>query len=61
MHDLVFENAVICDGEGGPRFRGSVAVRGDEISAVSTEPLTGNQTVDADGLVLAPGCASPSA
>ena len=55
MHVLVFENAVICDGEGGPRFRGSVAVRGDEISAVSTEPVTGKQTVDADGLVLAPG------
>ena len=55
MHDLKIENARICDGLGNPIFDGAVAVTAGRITAVGevSEPV--RQTVDAAGLVLAPG------
>lgn len=62
MHDLLIENAVICDGTGGPRFSGGVAVSGGQITGIHRGPATGESArsrIDADGLVLAPGFVDP--
>jgi N-acyl-D-amino-acid deacylase len=55
-YDLLILNGRIIDGTGSPWFAGNVAVRGDRIAAVGS--LVGAQahdTIDATGLVVAPG------
>jgi N-acyl-D-amino-acid deacylase len=52
--DLVFRNATVIDGSGGPPFAGDVAIESDRITAVgSVGP--GRRELDATGLVLCPG------
>ena len=54
--DLVFRDATILDGTGGPRRQGDVAVSGDRIVAVGDlGAMTADREVVATGLVLAPG------
>ena len=49
-------NATVVDGSGEPAITGAVRIEGDRIVAVGDlEPLPGENTVDAGGLVLAPG------
>jgi len=55
MYDLLIRNAEICDGSGAPRRRGDVAVQGGCIAATGSVGGSATQTIDADGLVLAPG------
>jgi len=64
--DLSIRGATIVDGSGGPGFRGEVGVRDGRIVAI--RPDTGRcgagvgsarTTVEADGLVLAPGFVDP--
>ena len=55
MHDLVIDNARIIDGLGAPAFEGGVAVTAGRIAAVGRNLGTARQTVDAQGLALAPG------
>ena len=55
MHDLVIENARIVDGLGNPAFEGAVAVKGGRIAAVGDTVGETAETVDAGGMVLAPG------
>ncbi|PBC76552.1 N-acyl-D-amino-acid deacylase [Streptomyces sp. TLI_235] len=57
MADLVFRGATVVDGTGAPRRRADVTVTGGLIDTVGTagRRLTARRTVDADGLVLAPG------
>ncbi|MEF8860022.1 MAG: amidohydrolase family protein, partial [Halolamina sp.] len=58
MTDLLLENARIVDGTGAPWYRGSVAVEGDRIAAVSREssPDTSAATViDVADRVVSPG------
>ena len=55
MADFVIRNALILDGTGKPGFYGSVAVKGDQIVEVGTITSPGSVTIDAEGLVLAPG------
>jgi N-acyl-D-amino-acid deacylase len=55
--DLLFRGATVVDGTGAPGVRADVAVAGGRIADI-TPPGTGPtaaRTVDADGLVLAPG------
>jgi N-acyl-D-amino-acid deacylase len=55
-YDLIIVNGRVVDGTGRPGFAGSVAVRGDRIAAVGN--IAGAQardTIDAAGLVVAPG------
>jgi N-acyl-D-amino-acid deacylase len=55
-YDLLILNGRIVDGTGSPWFLGDVAVRGDRIAAVGR--LAGaraRDTIDATGLVVAPG------
>ncbi len=55
-YDLVIRNGRIIDGTGNPWFIGDVAIRGDKIVAIG-RALGGEakQTIDAKGLVVAPG------
>jgi N-acyl-D-amino-acid deacylase len=55
MHDLIIRNADICDGTGAPRCRGDVAVSQGRIVEVGRVAGTAARSIDADGLVLAPG------
>ncbi len=55
MHDLVIKNAVIIDGLGTPRRAGDLAVQGGHIADIGRDLGATRQTVDAQGLVLAPG------
>ena len=55
MHDLVIDNARIIDGLGAPPLEGGVAVADGRIAAVGRNLGAARQTVDAQGLVLAPG------
>src|SRR5947207_9710574 len=54
-YDLVIANGRVMDPESrldGARF---VGIRNGKITAISTTPLTGETTIDAKGLVVAPG------
>ena len=54
--DIVFRNARIIDGTGGPSRRGDLAVRGDRIAAIGDLGDAGaEREIDASGCVLAPG------
>ncbi len=55
MHDLLIKNAVIIDGLGTPRREGDLAVQGGHIADIGRALGPARQTVDAQGLVLAPG------
>ena len=55
MHDLTIENALICDGLGNPAAPGSLAVKDGRIAALGDDVGPAAETVDGDGLVLAPG------
>ena len=55
-YDLLFTNARVVDGTGAPWFLADVGVRGGKIAAVGRlagSPAT--RTIDASGLVVAPG------
>ena len=54
-HDLVVRGGTIVDGTGRPGFRGDVAIRGGRLSGVGKVSGGARRTLDADGLVVAPG------
>jgi hypothetical protein len=53
--DLVIAGGRVLDPESGLDAVRHVGVRGDRIAAVSAAPLAGRETIDARGLVVAPG------
>jgi N-acyl-D-amino-acid deacylase len=53
--DLVIRGGLVVDGVGAPAFLADVAVAGDRIAAVGEVPEQGARTIDASGLVVAPG------
>jgi N-acyl-D-aspartate/D-glutamate deacylase len=55
VHDLLIKNAVIVDGTGAPRRAGSLAVSGGCIAAIGADLGAARETIDAGGLMLAPG------
>jgi N-acyl-D-amino-acid deacylase len=54
-YDLLVKNAKICDGTGAPIYQGSVGVTAGKIIAVGDAAGSATRTINADGLVLAPG------
>lgn len=54
-YDLLIKNAQICDGTRAPLFPGSVGVSGGKIVEIGKVSGMAARTIDADGLVLAPG------
>ncbi|MDH4072313.1 MAG: D-aminoacylase [Gammaproteobacteria bacterium] len=56
--DVVLTGGTVVDGLGNPRFGADIGIRGDRITAVSTEGLAGADAaefVDVTGLIIAPG------
>jgi len=54
--DLVITNGIVIDGSGRPRFRADLGIRDGRIVAITPgERLSGQQTLDAAGLIVAPG------
>ena len=55
MHELVIKNAKIVDGTGSAPFTADVAIDEGRISAVGKILTSGQQEIDATGLILTPG------
>ena len=55
MHDFVIRNARIFDGLGNDPIEGDLGVRGGRIAGIGDDVGAGRETVDAQGLALAPG------
>jgi N-acyl-D-aspartate/D-glutamate deacylase len=55
VHDLVIRNGVIVDGTGRPRYAADVAVDGGRVTAIAPDVGRGRRTIDADGMIVAPG------
>jgi N-acyl-D-aspartate/D-glutamate deacylase len=55
MHDLVLRNARIADGLGNALIEGSLAVKDGRIAEIGRVGEDAAETIDAEGLVLAPG------
>jgi len=54
-YDLKITGGTVIDGTGAARYRGDVAIRDGRIAAVGAAPGSAEQTIDADGCVVAPG------
>jgi hypothetical protein len=54
-YDLLIKNGRVIDGSGMPAFRGDVAVSNGKIVATGKLRDSATRTIDADGLVVAPG------
>ncbi|MEO2169521.1 MAG: amidohydrolase family protein [bacterium] len=59
MIDLIFRNARIVDGSGGPSRTGDLGVHDGRITAIGTVAGRAKEEVDATDLVLAPGFIDP--
>jgi len=55
MYDLVIRNARIADGLGSPLVEGDLAVKDSRVAAIGSIRDAAAETVDAKGMVLAPG------
>src|SRR5437660_2549363 len=53
--DLLIKNGTIIDGSGMPRFGGDVGVRDGRVVEIGRLTGAAQRTIDADGLVVAPG------
>jgi N-acyl-D-amino-acid deacylase len=55
MYDLVIKGAQVADGLGSPLKSAGIAVQNGRIVEIGRIDGTAAETVDADGLILAPG------
>ena len=55
MHDLLIRNVRLCDGLGSALQDGELAVRNGRIAAIGAALGAARETVDGEGMVLAPG------
>ncbi|HET6579202.1 MAG TPA: D-aminoacylase, partial [Gemmatimonadales bacterium] len=55
VYDVLIRNGRIIDGTGSPWYAGDVGIRGGRIVAIGTLDGAARQTVDASGMVVAPG------
>ena len=58
-YDLVVKNGLLVDGTGAPARRADVAVAGGTIAEIGRVTAGAATTIDADGLVVAPGFIDP--
>jgi N-acyl-D-aspartate/D-glutamate deacylase len=55
VHDLLLSGGTIVDGTGSPGISADLAIRGDRIAAIGQDIGAARDTIDATGLVVAPG------
>ncbi len=53
--DLLIRNGTLVDGSGGPRYRADVGVKDGKIVEIGRIRAPAEKTIDADGLIVAPG------
>jgi N-acyl-D-amino-acid deacylase len=53
--DLLVKNGTVVDGSGMPRYRADIGVAGDRIVEIGRIRAPAAKTIDADGLIVAPG------
>jgi N-acyl-D-amino-acid deacylase len=58
-YDLVIRNGTVVDGTGAPARRADVAINGDTIAEVGSIKDGAKRTIDASGLIVAPGFVDP--
>src|SRR5215813_10561247 len=58
-HDLLIKNGTVVDGTGSPRCQADVAVKNGVIVEIGKIKDGAAKTVDADGLIVAPGFVDP--
>lgn len=59
QYDVLIKNGTLVDGTGAPRFSGSLAIKGDKIAAVGDVDGVADETINADGAIVAPGFIDP--
>ncbi len=55
MHDVLIKGGTIVDGSGKPGYTGDVAFTGNKITGVGRDLGSARRTINADGLLVAPG------
>ena len=53
--DLLIKNGTVVDGSGGPRYRADLGVKDGKIVEIGRIRAAAEKTIDADGLIVAPG------
>ena len=53
--DLLIRNGTIVDGSGAARYRGDVGIHAGRIVEIGRIRSVSERTIDADGLIVAPG------
>ncbi len=53
--DLLIENGTVVDGSGLPRYRADVGIKGGRIVEIGRIRIPAEKTLDADGMIVAPG------
>lgn len=58
-YDLVIKNGIVVDGTGAERYRADVAIADGQVADIGKIADGAKRTIDADGLVVAPGFVDP--
>ncbi|HBZ72671.1 MAG TPA: amidohydrolase, partial [Deltaproteobacteria bacterium] len=58
-HDLLIKNGTLVDGTGSPRRGADVAIKNSTIVEIGKVNDGAAKTIDADGLIVAPGFVDP--
>ncbi len=58
-YDLVIKNGTVVDGTGAKRYQADVAIAGGKVAEIGKVSEGAKRTIDADGLVVAPGFVDP--